>query len=222
MIWVALVTVDFDGTLYKGNSFNAMFKLAKKEFTFKEWSVVAVGVVKSIFLGLIKGKERLRKQFFLSFARSFKGRTEEEMEHFFKSLVQIGKADINWSLVEKIHEHINDGDDVIIVSGALEPFLKEFIKEVDLEVPIISTQISYDDKGICLGEINQYINGQEKVRYVQKWMRKKLDGKNTQVWAYADSESDIPLFRFANHPVVVNPSKDMSIIADQYQWPVLK
>src|SRR5690625_5521892 len=58
MIYVTVITVDFDGTLYKGNSFNAMFQLAQKEFTIKEWLVVGQGVVISAFAGLLKGRER--------------------------------------------------------------------------------------------------------------------------------------------------------------------
>ena len=222
VIYVTVITVDFDGTLYKGNSFNAMFQLAQKEFTIKEWLVVGQGVVISAFAGLLKGKEALRKQFFLSFVRSFKGRTEQELDDFFEKLVEIGKADINWPLVDKIQEHQNNGDKIIIVSGALHPFLQEFIKEVNLDVPIISTEILYDENRICTGDIHEYINGEQKVRHIQKWMKSKSIEEDTSVWAYADSKSDLPLFRFANHPVVVNPNKEMAIIADQYQWQVFR
>ncbi|HLR67784.1 MAG TPA: HAD family hydrolase, partial [Virgibacillus sp.] len=102
---MAVVTVDFDGTLYKGNSFNAMFKLAKKEFTVKEWLVVFAGLIKASVLGLFKGKNEFRKQFFMAFAKSFKGKTEKEMNDFFQKLVNIGKVDINEELVSKIREH---------------------------------------------------------------------------------------------------------------------
>lgn len=218
---MAVVTVDFDGTLYKGNSFNVMFQLARKEFTLKEWSNVVGGLFASVIIGLAKGKEAFKKKFFFSFAQSFKGKSEKEMEAFFKKLAENGRPDINWKLVNKIHEHKANGDKVVIVSGALKPFLKEFIKEIDLDVPIISTDILYDENGICTGEIQQYINGEQKVRHVQNWMRDSLEHvEGVRVFAYADSMSDMPLFRFANEPVVVNPNKEMLLIADQHQWPV--
>ena len=221
---VTVVTVDFDGTLYKGNSFKAMFQMAQKEFTMKEWLIVGIGTMKSVFTGLFKGKEAFRKQFFLSFARSFKGKTKEEMHVFFQHLVEIGKKDINEELIVKIREHEQAGDEVIIVSGALHPFLKAFTKEVGLNVPIISTEILYDENGVCTGEIKQFINGMQKVEHVQAWLDKaKVKGEGASiehVWAYADSKSDLPLFQFATHPIVVNPNKEMQTVAEQNEWPV--
>src|SRR5690625_6410468 len=109
-----------------------MFQLAQKEFTIKEWLVVGQGVVISAFAGLLKGKEALRKQFFLSFVRSFKGRTEQELDDFFEKLVEIGKADINWTLDDKIQENHKNGDEIIIVLGAFYPFLMMYHRKVCL------------------------------------------------------------------------------------------
>ena len=222
---MAVVTVDFDGTLYKGNSFNAMFKLAKKEFTVKEWLVVFAGLIKASVLGLFKGKNEFRKQFFMAFAKSFKGKTEKEMNDFFQKLVNIGKVDINEELVSKIREHQQKGHEVIILSGALRPFLHAFIQEVNLDVPVISSQILYDENGVCTGEVSEFVNGEEKVKKIKDWLSETAkDEKESQVkkdiWAYADSESDLPLFQFATYPIVVNPDKKMQLVAEKNGWPV--
>ena len=222
---MAVVTVDFDGTLYKGNSFNAMFKLAKKEFTVKEWVVVFTGLMKAAVLGLFKGKNEFRKQFFMAFAKSFKGKTKEEMNSFFDKLVDIGKVDINKELVSKIREHQQNGHEVIILSGALQPFLHAFIKEVELDVPVISSQILYDENGVCTGKVTEFVNGEEKVKKVKDWLSKTAKGENDSrkkrdIWAYADSESDLPLFQYATYPIVVNPDKEMKLVAEKNDWPV--
>lgn len=222
---MAVVTVDFDGTLYKGNSFNAMFQLAKKEFGIKEWSIVMSGLMKAALLGTVKGKNEFRKQFFLAFAKSFKGKTKSEMDHFFHELVQIGKEDINEELVDKISEHLQKGHDVIIVSGALEPFLQAFIREVNLDVPVLSSQILYNKEGVCTGEVSEFVNGEVKVKKIKDWMSEagEQEGNyqnNRAVWAYADSESDLPLFQYATYPIVVNPDKEMRAVAEKNGWPV--
>ncbi len=41
------------------------------------------------------------------------------------------------------------------------------------------------------------------------------------IWAYADSESDIPLLEFVHYPVVVNPKADLKTVAFQRKWPIL-
>jgi HAD superfamily phosphoserine phosphatase-like hydrolase len=222
VIIVAIVTVDFDGTLYQGNSFKVMFEVGKKSFSAKQWGVVVAGLVSAAFSGIIKGKTVFKHNFFKSFAKTFKGKTSKELDIFFQKLVDIGKADVNLELVDKIREHQKNGDTVIVLSGALQPFLKAFLRELKLkEVHIISTELQYNEKNQCTGKIGQIINGEYKVAKVKEWIEKYSDVHQiSEVWAYADSESDIPLLEFVEYPVVVNPKPDMKEIADQNKWPI--
>jgi HAD superfamily hydrolase (TIGR01490 family) len=41
-------------------------------------------------------------------------------------------------------------------------------------------------------------------------------------WAYSDSESDLPMLRAVGHPVVVNPDAELSRIAREEQWDVIR
>ncbi|HLR80131.1 MAG TPA: HAD family hydrolase [Bacillota bacterium] len=224
VIVVAIVTVDFDGTLYQGNSFKTMLQIAQKEFTVKQWGVVSLGLSNAVIAGLFKGKNAFRTQFFTAFAKSFKGKTKDEMDIFFQKLVDIGKKDVHHQLLNKIREHQQSGDQVILLSGALQPFLKAFLKEVELDVPIISTQLKFDEHDVCTGEISQIINGEEKVAQVRNWINRQEQQSNADmgdsIWAYADSERDLPLFQFANYPIVVNPNPEMKDIAKKNEWPI--
>src|SRR5690625_480718 len=110
---MAIITVDFDGTLFKGTSLQVMFQTAKKDFTWREWSIVGLGLVKAAGKGLIKGKEAFKHGFFKAFARSFKGKTKHELDIFFKELVQMGRDEVNEELVDSIREHQKNGDTVI-------------------------------------------------------------------------------------------------------------
>lgn len=217
---MTIVTVDFDGTLYQGNSFNVMFSMAKREFTMTEWLVVGTGLVKAVTAGVSKGKNAFRLQFFQAFAKAFKGKTKAELDLFFQKLVETGKKDVHHQLITKIKEHQQLGHTVILLSGALEPFLTAFSREMDLDVHIISTKLKYDQNGICTGEISKIVNGEEKVKEVRKWISKNTANDPQEIWAYADSESDIPLFEIANYPFVVNPDNTMKKIAKRNDWPV--
>ncbi|MFB4167675.1 HAD family hydrolase [Virgibacillus sp. JSM 102003] len=220
---MAVVTVDFDGTLFQGNSFKVMFQAAQKDFNLKQWAVVGTGVIKAAVNGIFKGKQEFRISFFKAFAKSFKGKSETEMDEFFRKLVDIGREDIHHGLVQKIHEHQEQGDEIIVLSGALHPFLTAFTREVNLHVHIISTELQYDKSGICTGEIGTVINGDEKVNKVQNWINDESNLAGTvEVWAYADSLSDYPLFQFANHPIVVNPDDAMKKLAEKHNWPIFK
>ncbi|MFD2210885.1 HAD family hydrolase [Virgibacillus halophilus] len=216
---MAIVTVDFDGTLFLGSSFKAMLDAGKKEFKTREWTVVTGGLTKAAASGISKGKNAFRIQFFKTFARTFKGKSKKELDFFFSRLLDIGEENINKPLVEKIKEHQEKGDTVIVLSGALEPFLAAFLHRVELDVPVISTELMFYPNGICTGETGTVINGTEKVKRVEEFIFQNcLEAQ--EIWAYADSKSDIPLFQFAEHPVVVNPSKDMKKIAEENDWPI--
>ncbi|MDL4843142.1 HAD family hydrolase [Aquibacillus rhizosphaerae] len=218
---MAIVTVDFDGTLYQGNSFKVMFEVGKKTFNMKQWGVLLTGLVKAIAISPIKGKSAFKHHFFRGFAKTFKGKTSMELDLFFQELVDIGKQDVHHGLVEKIREHQKNGDTIIVLSGALYPFLKAFTKELQLNVHVISTELLYNHNGLCTGEIGQIVNGDEKVRKVQEWIKNNIvENPTNDIWAYADSESDIPLLRYVQHPIIVNPDQEMKKIAIKNKWPI--
>ncbi|WP_456275138.1 HAD family hydrolase [Bacillus sp. AK128] len=217
---MAIITVDFDGTLYQGNSFKAMFEIGKKRFTTKQWLAVIQGLIKAVFIGLRKGKISFQHEFFKAFAKTFKGQTAEELDIFFQDLVELGKSEIHHKLVSKIKEHQRNGDTIIILSGALHPFLVAFTNYLGLEVEVISTKLLFDQRGFCSGEIGQIINGNVKVEKLKDWIDHQQSNQTEEIWAYADSESDIPLLKFVTHPVVVNPKEDMMKIAKQNQWKI--
>ena len=224
---MAIVTVDFDGTLFQGNSFNVMFKAGQREFTYKQWRTVYGNLTKAAFLGTVKGKQAFRHQFFKGFAKTFKGKTEEELDYFFETLVELGEKEVHYDLLEKVKDHQAKGDEIILLSGALKPFLKAFIKKLGLDVHIIGTDLMYYPNKICTGEIGPIVNGDEKVKKVKEWIfHNKKKGYLPQadqqmIWAYADSESDIPLLEFVHYPVVVNPKADLKTVAFQRKWPIL-
>lgn len=219
---MAVITVDFDGTLYQGDSFKAMFQAAKKDFTWKEWIALGFGVEKAVAYGVFKGKQAFKHSFFKSFARSFKGKTRQELDEFFETLVEARQEEVHKELVKKIHQHQKNGDQVIILSGALQPFLQAFIKKLKLDVHIISTELLFDEQGYCTGKIGPIINGEEKVQGIRQWLEHSAPSPDVakEVWAYADSESDLQLLRYVDQPVVVNPDNKMKQIAAKNNWSV--
>ncbi|MGD6804495.1 HAD family hydrolase [Rossellomorea vietnamensis] len=220
---MAIITVDFDGTLYQGNSFKAMFSVGKETFTAKQWAIVAAGLAKASVGGLLKGKNKFRHDFFRAFAKTFKGKTTEELDLFFQELVDHGKEEVHHTLVSRIHDHQSNGDTVIVLSGALQPFLNAFIKHLQLkDVHVLSTELQFDQDGQCTGEIGQIVNGDVKVAKLQEWMNQQHPTENPpkEVWAYADSESDIPLLHFVSNPVLVNPKQGMLKVAEENKWAI--
>lgn len=216
-----LITVDFDGTLFEGDSFKLMFQAGAKEFGILEWTTVITGSLEALFLGVIKGKQAFRKQFFKAFAKTFKGKSQEQLADFFQLLIHMGESQINQALVREIREHQRRGNKVLILSGALQPFLEALTNQLKLDVTTIGTELKYDEERTCTGDTGNLVNGDEKVKAVTNWLKvANLNPKHTEIWAYADSESDIPLLHFVDQPIIVNPKGKMKKIARANHWPL--
>jgi HAD superfamily hydrolase (TIGR01490 family) len=41
-------------------------------------------------------------------------------------------------------------------------------------------------------------------------------------WAYSDSKADLPMLRYVEHPVAVNPDKTLEAVAIEEQWTIMR
>ncbi|HZX21189.1 MAG TPA: HAD family hydrolase [Clostridia bacterium] len=214
---MSIVTVDFDGTLYQHNSVMTTLKVGKTMFTPKQW----VCVVKDIIKGIANKTTGERIDFQVLFLESFflqmKGKNMEELHNFFISLVETGQQGINYDLVSRLVEHSENGERIVVLSGALQPFLEVFIQQLDIRADVIGTSLFYDEKGTCTGKIGKLNRGIEKVNRLGTWINEN-NAEGEMVWAYADSESDIPLLEFADKAIVVRPSNALKKVAELRGW----
>ncbi len=216
---MSIVTVDFDGTLYQRNSVMGMLKAGQKVFSLKQCCFIVLDFLKGLIKRTKGDKVNLRIVLLKSFFHQMKGKRKDEIHAFFESIAKTGRQGINYDLVARINEHLKNGDHVIIMSGALQPFLEEFIKQLRIQADAIGTSLFYDESGICTGEIGRIVNGIDKVNQLKLWI-KENDACGKQIWAYADSESDIPLLEFADKAIVVQPSEVMKKIAESKGWEI--
>ena len=214
---MGIVTVDFDGTLYQHNSVMTTLKVGKTMFTLKQWLYVIRDILKGIANKTAGEKIDFQVLFLESFFLQMKGKNMEELHNFFISLIETGYRGVNHNLVLRLAEHSGNGDRVVILSGALQPFLEVFIQQLNIQADVIGTSLFYDEKGACTGKIGRLNRGIEKVNRLKLWISENnVDGEI--IWAYADSESDIPLLEFADRAVVVSPSDALKKVAELKGW----
>lgn len=216
---MSIVTVDFDGTLYQHNSVMSMFKAGKAVFSFKQRFFVLLNFLKGSVIRTRENRVDLRVVLLASFFYQMKGKSIDEMNTFFESMAMAGCQSINFDLVSRLIKHLENGDRVIILSGALQPFLEVFIRQLDIRADVIGTSLFYDENGIFTGIIGKTNHGVDKVNKLKLWIQDN-DASGELIWAYADSESDIPLLEYADKAVVVQPSNAMKNIAESKGWEV--
>lgn len=214
---MSIITVDFDGTLYEANSITATLRGGFTSFTTKQWLYIIGDIIKGIVRKRPGGKVNTRVLFLESFFYQMKGRSKEEIYKFFVDLIKEGKEGVNFDLVETLSDHIKKGNRIVVLSGSLQPFLEIFIQQLDIEADVIGSLLFFDDHDICTGEIGKINRGAEKVKRLKDWI-KENKADDEEVWAYADSDSDIPLLQFADKAIVVNPSKGLKKVAEQEDW----
>ncbi len=217
---MAIVTVDFDGTLYQHSSVIGMIKGGHKLLTSKqEISIILDFLRKSLIRKKYRGDFRI--VLLKSFFSQMEGKSFEEMAIFFEKALDMSQHCVNYELVSRIKEHIENNDHVIIISGALSPILELFIKKLNIQANVIGTPLCYDEKGLCTGKIGIVNRGEDKVKQIKLWITNN-NVYGDSIWAYADSESDIPLLDFADKAIVVNPTSAMRKIAKTKEWEILE
>ena len=107
-------------------------------------------------------------------------------------------------MMEKFHYHKSIGDEIIIISGGYEVYLKYFAKKFGFNA-CYATKIKFNNNS-CTGVFdgNDCMFGQ-KVQYAAEYkMAMKIQPEQTIV--YTDSESDIKLMQWADEGIVVSKS----------------
>lgn len=109
------------------------------------------------------------------------------------------------ALIDRLQEHIRQGDRVWIISGGYEIYLTHFSDHFRVE-RVIATELEIHHgratgcmrEGDCMYE--------EKVRRLLKVLYNE-EKNRPEIVAYSDSESDLPLLLFADKAVVVSKNE---------------
>ncbi|MFN8275506.1 MAG: HAD-IB family hydrolase [Flavobacteriaceae bacterium] len=111
-------------------------------------------------------------------------------------------------LVQKLREHQQAGDFVLLISGGYEDYLLEFAQQENIPV-VMGTRIERKNN-----RLTGFFDGpdclqQEKVNRLKDWLSNQNQLFGSSV-LYSDSMTDMPLFEWVNHPVVVSKNKSQA------------
>lgn len=121
--------------------------------------------------------------------------------------------------LELIARHLDDGDEVYLVSSAPAEIVEPFAELLAM-TGAISSRAIVDDEGKFTGELSFYAQGQHKAGAIERLARER-DLDLAACVAYSDSLSDVPMLEVVGHPVAVNPDRHLAKIARERQWPTL-
>jgi HAD superfamily hydrolase (TIGR01490 family) len=186
-----LALFDFDGTITRKDSFLEFIKYYKGRLSFINGLIVLSPIIllhKARIIKNWKAKEKV-------FAYFFKNEPFEEFSSRCREFsLKIMPGLIKPEAIQKIYDHLGNGDRVIIISASFENWLIDWCKFMNIE--LIGSRIEIK-KGIITGKFNgKNCYGIEKVIRLNQY----LDiNQFSDIYAYGDSNSDLPLLELANH-----------------------
>ncbi|EDO7419145.1 HAD-IB family hydrolase [Campylobacter jejuni] len=116
-------------------------------------------------------------------------------------------ANLNQNVIDRLFWHQDEGHTIVIVSGGLTIYIKEFARIYNIENIVAVDLEIYKNK--LTGNIDGIHTMQERKLYklAQKFNLKQFDLKNS--YAYSDCVSDIPLLSLVGNPNVIECGKDL-------------
>jgi phosphoserine phosphatase len=124
-------------------------------------------------------------------------------------------------MMEEVHAHQDAGRPTFIVSAAGDELVRTLADVLDMEGGI-GTKYAVGPDGRMTGELDgPFMYGEGKVEAVRDFAAAH-DIDLGQSLAYSDSASDLPMLRAVGRPVVVNPDAELTRIAREEGWRVMR
>lgn len=111
------------------------------------------------------------------------------------------------STVERLNQHLIDGEVPVFVSGSMYPILAPIASYLKVN-QILSAPLLIDENGFCTGEIGTPTIGLGKREAVLGFC--KQNGiLPTDCYAYGDDTSDIPMLEITGNPICVGNNQQL-------------
>jgi HAD superfamily hydrolase (TIGR01490 family) len=211
---------DLDRTLMEGSSAfqfaRASYRaglLTRRQLAADAWANIQFRLHGSTDAGTTALRDRI--------SASLKGTRVREVERLGADVLAGILPRLYPKMLAVAHEHQDAGRRTYIVTAAPQE-LAEVLAHVLAFDGAIGSRIAEIEDGIYTGRpgsVFAYREGKA-IAIRQFAMREGIDLDAS--YAYSDSESDVPMLRAVGHPVAVNPDHELTRIAREEGWEVLR
>lgn len=119
------------------------------------------------------------------------------------------------SVLKKLKEHQNAGDQVVMVSGSFRPCLEPIAEALNVKA-LLCSELALK-QGVITGQLTQQALGKNKAILASKYLADFP--KNIISCAYADSLHDLPVLEFVDEPIVVGTAaSELVKYAKPHSW----
>ena len=210
---------DLDGTLLSCNLVTTYAYYARNDRSiFKSlYQITKVGLSVPWLFGLDLYSRTLFNVFFF---RAYRGMHRDRLVGLADDLFEVTlKPSIYPRAKELIDKTRQEGYRNVLVTGALDFTVRPIALHFEMD-EVICNRLEFK-KHIATGRVLQpLVAEKEKARIIEEYAEQEgIDLK--QSCSFSDSTSDIPMLAVTGNPVATNPTRRLTRIALQNQWPLI-
>lgn len=217
---MTLAIFDFDGTIYQGETLHLFLRVLAKNPALRRrvrWYFASHAP------GYLLYKLGIARQFMMrtamqGLARVMKGMSGNELQELYHDIYQIGCSSFCPQVMSRLNEHLQRGDRVILLSGAIDGFVALVAARLGV-MEWIGSELSVENH-LCTGRMCSVLMAEEKVRALQKHLGEEMNLKDAVI--YADGLRDLPLLKMAGHPVAAHPEPELARVAKAMGWEIIQ
>lgn len=224
VITVQVAIFDFDGTLYKKETFKLLMDHLKHHPIYHTNFKQFYRAILPIYIGYklkLYPESKMKERSMQLYLEALQHLSKEELHTYFTELAHKMGDDFNTDVIERLHVHQQNKVHVMLVSGAYKPLLTAVVAKMDLHFDtIIGTEVLLKNNHLDKNASIYHIQGERKVQKVQEALRTN-DINWKQSFAYGDSFSDLSILQLVGHPVAVQPDAKLRSTAENKGWEII-
>ena len=193
-----LALFDFDGTLYKKDSFTGFIFYALSKRHIIQRGIPIYAWIQAYYLKLYPAHAMRPKLFHAMFKKCNVNEIDLIAREYAQYLIQ----DYNPIILKQLHLHQAHGDQVVLVSATIDIYLK-YVAEY-LNIAFICSHVEIQNGRYTGRYTNSDCSNQEKVNQVLK--QYKLS-HYSYIYAYGNSDEDLAMLNLANYPFYVGKTQ---------------
>jgi len=210
---------DVDGTLVRTNLLQpTVFYLANQQTPVQSAGRLLRAALRAPQMALAEMRDR--RTFNELLYSTYEGISRDRLlllsEECFDKVVRPALFSNARALVKRCRD---EGQDVVLVSGALDFVLEHLVKYLGASA-LIANRLEFKANYATGRLLRPVVAGPEKARLIREHA-KDNDYDLAECFAYSDSYSDVPMLSVVGHPAAVNPDVKLRRLAQAYGWPVI-
>ncbi|EIV92201.1 SDR family oxidoreductase [Frankia sp. QA3] len=168
--------------------------------------------------GYVRAERRDRGHLMRAVYARYAGVDPEELERLVAEVAgDILLRRVKPAGIRRVREHRAAGHRTVLLTGAVEVLTRPFAPLFD---EVVAARLEVGGDGLLTGRLaSSPLVGDARAAYLGHHAR-RTGADLAASWAYADSQSDLPLLRAVGNPVAVNPDVALHQVARGAGWPI--